>query len=139
MSPGTPVHRIMTEQVHTVRSDATVQVAVDLMIKHDISCLPVSLGQGPVGMVTERDILSKVIARERNPKKVQVREIMSVPLVLGTTDMSVDDAAKKMNENNIRRLVIVDGAGNLAGLITITDIIRWMSSQSEELGLLKGF
>ncbi len=84
-------------------------------------------------MVTERDILSRVVVPGLNPKKVRVKEIMSTPLILGTVIMSIEEAARRMNENNIRRLVIVDDKGNIEGLVTITDIIRWMAGHNDTL------
>jgi len=129
----------MSESVHVLNGDAFVHDAVELMIKHDVSCLPVSLGQGPMGIVTERDILSRIIVPGRDSRRVKMKEIMSTPLIMGKVSMSIREAAKKMNDNNIRHLVIVDDKLTVKGLVTTSDIIKWMATNADALGDLQKY
>jgi len=117
----------MVENVFTVTGEAAVADAAALMANKRISCLPISMGQGAVGVVTEKDIIQKVVAEGRDPKKVRVKDIMSTPLILAPATISIKDAAEKMLSHEIRRLVITDDKGKLIGLATMTDIIRWIA------------
>jgi CBS domain-containing protein len=108
------------------------------MIEKDISCLPVSLGSGAIGIITERDILGKVIAVGGNPKKVRVRDIMSTPLIVATSSTSIEEAASKMMTNNIKRLVVMsEDGGRLVGLVTMRNIIRWVAAHRRVTDLMK--
>jgi CBS domain-containing protein len=82
-------------------------------------------------MVTERDILRKVTAAKIDPSKVRAKQIMSAPLITVSLDTSISDSAKKMIENKVKRLVVMDRDGTFIGLVTMTDIIRWMAKQEE--------
>jgi len=127
MSTEEPIGRIMVESVYTVTAEALIADAAALMVNKRISCLPVSMGHGAVGMVTEKDIISKVVAVGKDPRKVKVKDIMSTPLILAPMDSSIKDAAETMLKCQVRRLVVTDESGRLIGLITMTDIIRWIA------------
>jgi len=99
------------------------------MLEKDIGSLVVSMGKTPVGIVTERDVLRKVTSVGDDPRKIRVRDIMSTTLITAPTGLSIGEAAKKMVSNKIKRLVVVDNEGNLTGLLTATDLIRWMAKQ----------
>lgn len=131
MSAEAKVKSVMIEDVHQARLESTVRDAASLMVEKDIGCLLVSGSKGPVGIVTERDILRKVTATARDPSKVRVKEIMSTPLISVPIDTPIGDAAKKMIECNIKRLAVTDTGGAFLGLVTMTDIIRWTAQQKE--------
>jgi len=118
------VEDVMVEEVVTVEADATVQEAVDLMNKHEIGCLIVVLRGRPVGIITERDMLKRVLAKSIDPEKIKVSEIMSVPLIMGKPEMEVEDAVKLMFKNKIKKLPVVQ-RGRLIGLVTLTDLTRF--------------
>jgi len=139
MSFHEPITKILVENVCTVRADASVKDAAKLMIEKRISCLPVSMGQGAIGMVTEKDILGKVVATGADSRKIHVGDIMSTPLILATMDITIGEAAKKMMENNIRRLVVSDQNGRLLGLVTMTDLIRWVARGDEHATAVSDF
>jgi len=92
-----------------------------------------------MGIVTERDILSRIIVPGRDSRRVKMKEIMSTPLIMGKVSMSIREAAKKMNDNNIRHLVIVDDKLTVKGLVTTTDIIKWMATNADALGDLQKY
>ncbi len=117
------VKGVMVEEVIAVKPDTNVRDAVELMNKNEIGCLVVEDKGKPVGIITERDILKKIICQSKNPEEVMVSEIMSQPLVIGKVDMDLEEAARLMLKRNIKKLPIVNG-GKLLGLITLTDIVR---------------
>ena len=117
----------MVETVFTVTGEAVVAEAAALMAEKRVSCLPISMGQGAVGVVTEKDIIQKVVASGKDPRRVRVKEIMSTPLILAPSSITIKEAAEKMLSHQIRRLVITDEKGKLVGLATMTDIIRWIA------------
>jgi CBS domain-containing protein len=131
MAMDNEIKNLVVEVVHKIRPEGTVLEALRTMLEKDVGCLVVSGVGGPIGMVTEKDILRKVTARSRDPGKVQVREVMSSPLISTSMDTSVGDAAKKMIESKIKRLVVMGEDGSFLGLVTMTDIVRWVASRKE--------
>jgi len=120
MSPK--VKDVMVRDVITVGAGATVWEAVGLMNQHDIGCLVVMKMAKPVGIVTERDMLKRVLAGLKDPEKVKVREIMSKPLVAAKPQMDIEDAAGIMLRRRIKKLPVVEN-GHLIGLVTLTDLV----------------
>jgi len=118
------VEDVMVEEVVTVEAEATVQEAVDLMNKHEIGCLIVVLRGKPVGIITERDMLKRVLAKSKDPEKIKVSEIMSAPLIVGKPEMEVEDAVKLMFKTKIKKLPVIQ-KGRLVGLVTLTDLTRF--------------
>jgi len=124
MSVSLKVEDVMVEDVVTVEAEASVKKAVEIMNKHEIGCLIVVKRGKAVGIVTERDMLRRVLVGARDPEKTKVREIMSAPLVVGNSKMEIEDAVKLMFEMKVKKLPIVD-KGKLVGLVTLTDIARY--------------
>ncbi len=116
------VKDVMVKDIITVEAEATVGEAVELMNKHAIGCLVVMKKTKPVGIVTERDMLKRVLAEPRDPQRVRVREIMSKPLASVTPQMNIEDAAGIMLERGIKKLPVVKN-GRLVGLVTLTDLV----------------
>ncbi len=117
------LRRIMVEKVVTIAPSATVRQAAELMNMHEIGCLVVVDHEKPVGILTERDMLKRIICESRQPKTTRVANLMSKPLITASPDMRAGDAAKLMFERNIKKLPVVEN-GRLAGLITLTDLLR---------------
>ena len=101
------------------------------MLEKKVGCLIVTGSGGAIGMVTERDILRKVTAAGIDPRKVRVSQIMSTPLVAVSMETSIGEAAKKMTENGIKRLVVMGEEGTFLGLVTMTDVVRWLAKREE--------
>ena len=115
---------IMVEKVVCVDSSATVKDAACLMNLHDIGCLVVTNNSSNVaGIVTERDILKRVVAQSRDANKTKVSEIMSKPIIKGGPDMYVEDATKLMLSKNIKKLPIMKH-DKIIGIVTFSDIAR---------------
>src|SRR3989337_3806787 len=126
------VFEIMTATPLTIGVDASVAEAAGLMRANDVGSLIVIEDGRPSGIVTERDVVTKVAAEERAPRDVRVRDIMSAPVVAIHPDEEVLEAARLMSSRKIRRLAVVTAA-DLVGILTENDILRiWPSLRSEE-------
>lgn len=117
------VEDIMADNVVTIKEKGTVREAAELMNTHDIGCLIVVKGRKPVGIITERDMLKRVILEVVDPVYTKVHEVMSKPLVAGKLGMSLEEASNLMREKKIKKLPIVR-KGRVVGLITTTDFVR---------------
>lgn len=107
-----------------IESSPSALDATKLMIKNRVGAIVVTKADRPVGIVTERDILKKVAAASKPAKDVVVKNIMSSPLITIKTIDSIETAATVMTKNKIKRLVVVEQDGSLAGVLSITDIAR---------------
>jgi CBS domain-containing protein len=114
---------VMVKDVITVEEEATVREAVELMNEHEIGCLVVMERGKPAGIVTERDMLKRILLEDKDPKKTKVRDIMSKPLVVGKPQMSLEEAAELMFQRKIKKLPVADN-NHLVGLVTLTDLVR---------------
>lgn len=117
------VKDIMIDKVFAIEVDASLTDAVKLMNRHEIGCLIVMKNGKPVGIVTERDFLKRIVAESEELKKVKVKEVMSKPLVTGKPGMEIEDAARLMFQKKIKKLPLVKN-GRLLGLVTLTDLLR---------------
>lgn len=118
------VSDIMTRSIVTIEIGKSVREAVDIMNKKEIGCLVVTKEGDPVGIVTERDILKKIVVEGRDPEKTRIEEIMSHPLITGSPNMTLEEAAKLLVLRRIKKLPILE-KGKLVGIITLFDIVRW--------------
>ena len=106
----------------TVKPDTTVKEAAELMLKKKIgNCIVVD--EKPIGIITESDILKKVVAKDIKASEVNVEKIMKTPLIIIDPYINLEEAMKTMSRCDIRRLPIVEN-GQLIGIITVKDIIR---------------
>lgn len=127
MSTEELVKDVMEKKVQTVDLNTNVKRSADLMAKKGIGSLVVVQNKVAVGIVTERDFVSKVIADGLDPKKVLLRDIMSTPLITIQPNAKVTEAAKLMNEYKIRRVVVTSEDGSLAGIVTAGDLARTLA------------
>jgi len=119
------VENVMVVDVVTVEAEATVKEAVELMNKHEIGCLVVvDEEEKPVGIITERDLLKRVLAKRKDPVRAKVKDIMSKPLVTGTPHMDIEATVRLMFKHKIKKLPVVEN-GRLVGLVTLTDLVRF--------------
>ena len=123
------IESIMEKKVVTVDLNSNVKNSADLMTKRKCGCLVVVKDSMAVGIVTERDLVTKIIADSLDPKKVLVRDIMSTPLITITPDKSLVDAARLMNQYQIRRIVVTEQDGSLVGIVTAGDLARTLAKK----------
>lgn len=126
---------VIGSPVITMDENGTLGAAAELMIRDDIGSVVVVQGKNPVGIVTERDITKQVVKGIDALKKA-VKQVMSKPLVTAASNMSVQQAFELMLTNKVRRLLILD-AGELKGIVTTQDIMRWVLKVSYEPNIPK--
>jgi CBS domain-containing protein len=112
----------MTSDVATVEPSTSIAEAAQRMIEQEKGPLPVVEGEQPVAMLTDRDILAKVVAVGRDPGSVAVNDIATrEELVTVEPDQGVDEAARLMDEHELDRILVVEGE-RLVGIISEADI-----------------
>ena len=122
------VRDIMQKKVITIELQKTVQNAVVILKEKHISFLVVVKDSKPVGVISERDIVRKVVAESIDSKSTQLEVIMSKNFKWVEPNASIESAVQKMLNNNIRRLVVLEDE-NLAGVITQTDLTEFLRSK----------
>jgi CBS domain-containing protein len=120
---GVNVSEAMTRGVICIDVKDTVQEAAEVMKKNDISSVIVTKKGDGVGIITERDIICKIVALSKNPKKMLAKEVMTSPLITIKPTVSLDDAARIMRDKDIRRLVITD-QDRIIGVLSEFDIVK---------------
>jgi CBS domain-containing protein len=123
------IEEIMSREVITITPEAKMEEAARRMGERHIGSLIVVKYATPVGIVTERELLSSVLALGRSPKRVKVEEVMSYPLVTICSTATIKEAAQTMIKWK-GRLVVFE-CGNLVGIITASDLIRSMPEAPE--------
>jgi isocitrate dehydrogenase len=124
---------VMKSPVISVDTTATVMEAMHLMRQKAVSSVLVTpkVKGGQAGIMTQRDIMSKVVTKGKDPKKLKVRQVMSSPLVTVPPDCSLRDAAKLMVRRNIRRVLVAEG-GKIIGIVSDTDIFSAVEERGWE-------
>jgi CBS domain-containing protein len=118
---------IMEKKVLVADLNSNARDCAKAMSKRGVSSAVVVQGRNALGIVTERDLVSKVMADGLEGTKVLVRDIMSTPLITVAPDATMTKASEIMAEYRIRRLVVIDKSGNLAGIVTAGDIARTLA------------
>ena len=124
------VKEIMSPNPLTIPADATVMQAAKAMEKHDSSCVFVKSKGKIVGVVTERDITRRVVGKGASPKKTKVISVMTSRIVVTPPEASIEEALKVMTTNKVRRLPVVDGKGDLVGLVGAADVARALAKKA---------
>ena len=117
------VRDMMTKDVIVVDPDYTVLDAAKRMASKRIGGLVVVEYGRPIGLVTERDILWKVTAKEKNPRKLTVRQVMTTPIVVISPMATLRAAARTMMGHNVRRLVVTR-LDDVEGILTARDVVE---------------
>ncbi|RLJ09952.1 MAG: CBS domain-containing protein [Candidatus Aenigmatarchaeota archaeon] len=129
------VKDIMTSDVKTIDPDASVQEAGQIMSNFDIGCVVVAKDGRLLGILTEMDIVRRVVAKNRSPSKTKVKDVMSKELVVIEPDASVEEAAEAMINHKVKKLPVVL-ANQLLGIVTAMDIVRSQPKLIEQIGKL---
>ena len=122
------VKDVMTKTVITVESNKTVTEAAALMAENDVSNLIVMENNTPIGIITERDFVRRVLAKEK-PPKTRISEVMSTPLRVIDPEATLKEAARRMVRKRIRRLPVIKD-NKLVGIITAADFARHLSKKT---------
>lgn len=138
------VRQLMVKDVHTCQPHSTLAEAASLMWHHDCGVLPVVDAAGHVaGIVTDRDLCIAAATRERAASRIAVDEVMHGRVFTVAPDDDVQLALDRMREHQIRRLPVIDAAGQLRGIVSLNDIVlssngRGAPSAAALVSTLKG-
>ena len=128
------VSEVMTREVETIRPDQTAQDAARFMLNADAGSIPVADGGRLIGMITDRDIAVRGIAKGYGPD-TPVRELMTDDLVVVRIDDDIEEAAEKMSDAQVRRLPVIDHEERLCGILSLGDIAREADEECAERAL----
>lgn len=117
----------MSKPVRTCEKKTPLSDAVKIMDENNIGVLAIAVDNKPIGVVTERDILRRVVAKNLNINNLTVDDIMTKNPVTIPHDASILEVTRLMSENNFRRLFVVKN-GKLVGLVTAKDVIEVLSA-----------
>jgi CBS domain-containing protein len=122
MSELVYVKEIMRSDVKTARPDSSVREVVGKMDRFDIGSIIIVQGRRPIGIITERDVLRKVVEHCLDPSLCKAKDIMTTPIVTAEENLSVEEAARMMATRKIKRIPIVR-KDELVGIVTLTDLL----------------
>ncbi len=133
LRPKLLVKDVMSSPTVTVDENATVNKVAQLMAKHEYGCIVVTTKDDkPLGIITERDLVVRVLAKNLKPDSVKTRKVMTSPLITIEPDATMSDAAKRMSRLDIRRLAVIY-KGKLVGVVTGKDILNVMPELLETM------
>ena len=127
----TQIKDIMTPNPQTLAPDATLQAAAQAMQQHDIGSLPVCEAGKPLGIVTDRDIAVRGVAKGLAASSA-ARDVMTSELRTCHADHTVDQVLAAMGDAQVRRLLVVDDAGKLVGIVALGDLATRQSKDVDE-------
>jgi CBS domain-containing protein len=114
----------MVKDVLTIDVSESVLNATKKMNERKVgSIIAVDKGK-PIGILTERDVLSKIVVEKRDAEKTNIKEVMSTPLIYGRPEMSLEEVVKTIVLKRVKKLPILKN-GKLVGIVTLFDIVRW--------------
>ena len=117
------VKDVMVREVKRIDENVTIKEAANVMNKFEIGCL-IAVEKGKIsGIITERDLLKRVLAKGKNASKTRVRDIMTSPLIVTEPKMDLDKAVKLMFQKKIKKLPVIENK-RLVGLLSLTDVAR---------------
>jgi CBS domain-containing protein len=123
---------IMTKEVKTISPGSTIQKAAEIMTEFKIGCLIVVERTVLVGVMTERDILREVVAKNKAASETKVEEVMSRELTVVGPDTEIEEAARAMTEKKVKRLpVMLDN--QIVGIVSSVDIVAAEPKMMEQI------
>jgi CBS domain-containing protein len=125
----------MTQNPVTAEPDTPVTKVAQLMRDNSISSVIVVEGTKPIGIVTERDLVWRVLAAGADAKSLKAIDICSRPVLYIDEEDEIECALEMMKENRVRRLVVLDSDGEIAGILTSDDVSKNVEALSKELAL----
>jgi signal-transduction protein with cAMP-binding, CBS, and nucleotidyltransferase domain len=135
------VKDVMTSPAITIQENGTTNKVAALMDKHDVGCIIVTTKEAkPLGIITERDLVVRVLAKNVMPDTIVAKEVMTSPLMTIEPDVPITDAARRMSRLNIRRLGVMY-KGQLVGIVSSKDVLAVMPELLEiiqEKALIEG-
>jgi len=126
------IKEIMNTQLSSCTPDATLVECAQMMLQNDVGEIPVLADDASgrlVGVITDRDIVTRVVARDLNPRDVKVQAAMTDALVTITAEQTLEDAQALLADAQIRRVPVVDDQSCLIGIISLADLARYQSPE----------
>ena len=121
------VRDIMTKDPACCTPDSKLTDVARMMVDHDCGQIPVIENQStgkPVGVVTDRDIIIRAIAKGKNPLDMTARDVMSSPAVTVTPDTRIEDCCRTLEDKQVRRVPVIDDRGRCCGMVSQADIAQ---------------
>ena len=115
------VSAAMTREVRLVKPEQTIREAAQLMAEIDAGAIPVTENERLVGMLTDRDIAIRAVAKGKSPE-TKIRDVMSQGILYCFDDQELDEVERNMGENQVRRLPVVDRDKRLVGILSLGDL-----------------
>lgn len=130
------VRDLMSKSVVTIAPEESAALAARLLSRHELGALPVCAADGTlVGIVTDRDIVTRCVAAGEEPGRVPVRDIMSPAPSVITPETPISDAARLMAQRQVRRLPVVE-QGHVVGILSLGDLARSRRTDTEAAAAL---
>ena len=126
------VRDIMTENPACCTPDTPLQEVASLMVEHDCGCIPVVDSQAsrkPVGVITDRDITCRTVAAGKNPLEMTAGDCMTNSAETVTPETSVEECCDVMEQNQLRRILVVDESGACCGIVAQADIAKYAPAE----------
>ena len=125
------IRELMSKSVVSITPEESAALAARLLTRHNLGMLPVCGQDGRlVGVVTDRDIVTRCLASGHSPESTAVREVMTASVVCARADMDTTEAAGMMGREQIRRLPVVEG-GKLCGMVSLGDLATFRDTTRE--------
>ena len=119
------ISEIMTKNPAYAAPDTSIGEIAKMMVENDCGCIPIvegGEGSKPIGMITDRDIVVRAVAENKNPLDLQAGDLMTGGIVTVSPETSVEECANLMESKQIRRIAVVDDSGKLCGMVAQADI-----------------
>ena len=123
------LREIMSDHVEVIHPDDSLQTAAEKMRDRDIGFLPVCDGDRLIGVLTDRDLITRALADGLEAKAILGRDLVTSPAIYCFDDQSVEEAAKLMHDNQIRRLVVLSRDKQMVGVISLGDLAMTASDK----------
>jgi len=123
------VHDAMTKSPATCEPTTSLRVAAQLMDVHDCAAIPVTRNGELVGIITDRDIACRAVAKASNAADLLVQEFMTTPVIAVSPEDPLDKAAELMSENRIHHLPVIANDGRVVGVLAQSDLGRRMTNR----------
>ncbi len=131
---------IKGNQIYGVAEDTPVLEAVEKMCSLAVGALLVMRADKPIGIFSERDLMTRVVLKKRDPESTRVGEVMTTDLIYTSAQQKISEAMAMMTEKHFRHLPVMDDAKELKGMISIGDMVRAISAaQAQHINILEDY
>ena len=118
------VREMMSSGIDFTHADATIKETAEKMKELDVGAMPVAIGDETVGMITDRDIVVRIVAHGLDPEKSHVSDAITEGVEYCNEEDDIQDVARLMEKQQIRRVVVKDNQGKVSGIVSLGDLAR---------------